>query len=237
MSTLNKMIADSIRRYPGLYRCRTDVLHQLFCVNGNGMVWENGILQANYDKQSLPTIEQHIAFYTDWMHRRLAEAEEANSPYDQARYRAMINREAANIRYTVENADDLALIPWSTTYDANRQDGFNPKSIYPLCIYACMNEVPDDVAAEWLSAVREMIFHVFLSQPNQPPVRRHTMEQAQKQHEHNINFADQVLQNLAKRFGDGGDPASYQAWRDNYVKRVAKGHQMLAGILKDTAQV
>lgn len=229
------MIADSIRRYPGLYRCRTDVLEQWFCVNGNGMEWENGKLNAVWEEKPMLTIEQHIAFHTEWMRARLAEAEEANSPYDQARYRAMINREAANIRYTVENADDLALIPWSTTYDANRQDGFNPKSIYPLCEYARMNRVPDDVDPEWLAAVREMIFHVFVSQPNQPPVARYTMEQAQKQHEHNIKFADQVLQNLAERFGYGGEPASYQAWRDNYVKRMAEVHQMLSDIIKDTA--
>ena len=233
MSTLNQMIADSIRRYPGLYRCRTDVLEQWFCVNGNGMEWQDGKLMPSYQDQPMCTIEQHIAFHTEWMHKRLAEAEHANNLQEQARYRAMINREAVNIRYTVENADDLALIPWNTTYEPDRQDGFNPKSIYPLCEYARMNRVPDDVDPEWLAAVREMIFKVFVSQPNQPPVRRLTAEQAQKQHDDNILFADKVLQDLARRFGDGGEHASYQAWQAAYAKNQAAFQEMIADILND----
>ncbi len=209
MSLINKRIADSIRRYPTLYRCRTDVLEHWFCVIGNGMEWQDGQLVSIFDEPPLRTVEQLVAENTKWMRERLEEDDNEMDASTLARYRVMIQQESTRIRFTVENASDIALVEWSHNTPTRLRDSFSAKSIYPLCAYSRMSQVPDDVDPEWLAAVREMIFVVFRSEPSQYGFDPETNA---KQHETNIQFASQTLASLARRFGDGGRPASYESW-------------------------
>ncbi len=217
MSLINKRIADSIRRYPTLYRCRTDVLEQWFCVIGNGMEWQDGQLVSILN--------------TKWMRERLEEDANEMDASTLARYRVMIQQESTRIRFTVENASDLALVEWSHNTPTRIKDSFSAKSIYPLCSYSRMSQVPDDVDPEYLAAVREMIFVVFRSEPSQYGFDPETNA---KQHEANIQFASQTLAHLAQRFGDGGRPASYESWcsrqRAFNIKVKAMIQDILTGV-------
>jgi hypothetical protein len=148
------------------------------------------------------------------MRERLAEATENGDAIREAKYRVMIRNEAAKISFRMENADDLALVPWSSSLRSSQHDMFPPVAIYPLCQYACMNEVPDDVDQEYLAAVREMIIAVFNSQPNRPGISCYDEEHNAKVHESNIRFADGVLQDLARRFPAQGPVSSHAEWKD-----------------------
>lgn len=228
---INQDIARAIRRWPTLYRCRTDVLHQWFCVNGNGMDWIDGRLSSRSwsGDEPMPSVEEQIADSTDWMRKRLDEA--VGDPVAAAKYRIMIKREAKRIAFNMENAEDLALVPWSMIYRPSAKDGFlPPAAIYPLCQYACMNEVPDDVDPEYLAAVREMIFVVFNSRANQPGISCYDEEHNLKVHGENIRFADQVLQDLARRFGDGGMSTSHAGWLESRKKINASISEMLRSL-------
>ncbi len=217
MSLINKRIADSIRRYPTLYRCRTDVLEHWFCVIGNGMEWQDGQLVSIFDESPLPTVEQLAAESTKWMRERLEEDANEMDASTLARYRVMIEQESTRVRFTVENASDLALVSWSHYLNPVLKNVASPKSIYPLCAYSRMSQVPDDVDPEYLAAVREMIFEVFSC---------HNNGASNEQTWANVKFASEVLSNLAARFGHGGLPLSFvdynwrQAANQNKVKAM-----------------
>lgn len=239
MPTLNETIADSIRAYPTLYNCRTDVLHQFFCVNGNGMDWENGELVDPYRRSEPPrSLNQRI----EEIRKRVEENEFlrslGNKPelseFKQSylvKLRVDAAREEMEIRFLYENADDLALTVWDTSPLSSR-DWLKPKAIYPLCQYSCMNEVPDDVKPEWLAAVREMILAVFEA-PASKPNHRQTAEQCAQEQSNNINFADNVLQSLNKRFGNEKNlPTAYQEFVSRKENARKETSRMLTNILK-----
>jgi len=204
--SLNDSIAKSIHDWPTLYACRTDVLHQYFCVNGNGMEWKNGVLVDGYGSST--KAERDLMIENE--DEKVAELHERSSvaglsgdnlvkvsweiATEEARIRVDVRRRNMETTFRVKNAKLLALIPWKDDdkHPACDVNHCAPKTIYPLCQYACMNEVPDDIQPDWLAGVREMIFWVFCSKPDadQPA-----------QQAANIAFADGVLRTLHTRFG------------------------------------
>jgi hypothetical protein len=217
LMSLNDAIARNIRRWPTLYACRTDVLHQWFCVNGNGMSWEEGRLVAYDHNKRVPSLKSMIADATEPLRHNQKIFQD--DPEQAAKYRVLIRMEQDLIRTRYQMADDLALITWDQGYSAGSE--FPSRRIYPLCEYARMNCVPDDVDAEYLAAVREMILVVFRSDPSNTMCPHDaTAEQQAAAHQANIEFADKVLQDLARRFGDGGKVSSYAQFRDNGAQIV-----------------
>jgi hypothetical protein len=214
LMNLNQMIAGNIRRWPTLYACRTDVLHHWFCVNGNGMSWEDGRLVAYDHNKRAPSLKRIIADATEPLrHNQKIFQDDPEQPEQAAQYRVLIRMEEDLIRTRYQMADDLALITWNQGYSAGSE--FPARRIYPLCEYARMNCVPDDVDAEYLAAVREMILVVFRSDPsNTMTPCDATAEQRATAHQANIQFADQVLQDLARRFGNGGKVSSYAQFQE-----------------------
>jgi hypothetical protein len=202
---IRQEIADSIRAYPSLYACRTDVLHQWFCVNGNGMEWQGGRLVTGYHERPR-TLDEIIAEGTGWMRERLEDPIMSGTSHEsqfRARMRALIAKTEMELRFRYENADDLALVPWDGTIrrSPGLESDFAPRPIYPLCEYACMNTVPDDVDPEYLAAVREMICEVF-DAPGTSMPHDAGPEDHERALEANRAFADVVLQDLAQRFPD-----------------------------------
>lgn len=215
--SLNDAIARNIRRWPTLYACRTDVLHQWFCVNGNGMSWEEGRLVAYDHNKRAPSLKRMIADATEPLRHNQQIFQD--DPEQAAKYRVLIRMEQDLIRTRYQMADDLAQITWDQGYSAGSE--FPSRRIYPLCEYARMNCVPDDVDAEYLAAVREMILVVFRSDPSNTMCPHDaTAEQRAAAHQANIEFADKVLQDLARRFGDGGKVSSYAQFQDNGAQIV-----------------
>lgn len=222
--TLTESVAQAIHDWPTLYKCRTDVLHHYFCVNGNGMVWENGILVDMYGSSTKAERLLMIENEDDKIEARalcgeLTEAEEA-------RIRIDVRRSNMEKTFRVKNAKFLALLEWNSN-DEHRE----PKAIYPLCQYACMNEVPDDVQPDWLAGVREMIFCVFRSERASGSYRQ-TPEQQAAQRAENIDFADKVLQSLHTRFGSpDGLPTSFAHFQANEKSTEVTMNRILDEIL------
>lgn len=215
--TLNQAITRDIRRWPTLYACRTDVLHQWFCVNGNGMEWVNGRLVGYDSTKRMPSLKRIIADATEPLRHNQKIFQD--DPEQAAKYRVLIRMEEDLIRTRYQMAEDLALITWDQGCTAGSE--FPSRRIYPLCEYARMNRVPDDVDPEYLAAVREMILVVFRSDPSNTMTSYDaTPEQQTTAHQANIQFADRVLQDLALRFGDGGKVSSYAQFQDRRAQSV-----------------
>ncbi len=47
-----KTLIEMARYWPDLYKCRADILDQLFCTNGNGMDWEGGRLGVRKSRKA-----------------------------------------------------------------------------------------------------------------------------------------------------------------------------------------
>jgi hypothetical protein len=200
MTDLDKLIANKIRRWPTLYRCRTDVLHAWFCMNGNGLDWENGELDS-FDEE--PSLQDHIR-------KEERNNREMISKYpsiDGPDYQVSCAKRIAEITFRYENADKLALVNWDKHI---LMDRVPPKPIYPLCEYAAMCNVPNDVKPEWLAAVREMIFVIFAFDPQ--TCVEYQMHPKRYNHSQTVEMADKCLQDLAARFGSN-EPSSLAEWQ------------------------
>lgn len=207
---VDQRIAQSICAYPTLFGCRTKVLEFWFCVIGNGTEWVDGELQGEPFREE--TLEEKIQFSTSWIQDRMDDPHTKNTADLQARWRMMLLETSNQIRFRVENAHTLALVPWGVLRDSPRG------RIYPMCSYSRMAQVPSNVKPEWLAAVREMILEVFAYEPE--------LEDTEE-HERNLVFADQILQSLAKRFGAGNCPSSLQEWKDRREATWQELKQML----------
>ena len=53
MATINDTVKLALLSYPTLFSSASDVLHHLFCVNGNGYYWENGELIGGEDTSTI----------------------------------------------------------------------------------------------------------------------------------------------------------------------------------------
>lgn len=214
----------AIRSYPTLYRCRTDVLRQWFCVPGNGMGWRDGKLVDAEPDEEFCSEEEQISWATDFMRIHLERAQEHGDPQRIAECRIRLQMKEDQIRFRMRNADDLALVSWN---HITPQDPFVPQAIYPLCEYSRLNSVPDDVVPDYLAAVREMIFEIFASKPNQPGLSHLSAEENRQVHADNLKFADQVLQSLHVRFGSSGIPTSLAEFQDRRKNCLMEINKML----------
>ncbi len=215
MPSVHDSVVQAIRTYPSLYRCRTDVLHHFFCVNGNGMEWVSGELISSYEEpvRTLDDIlhDERAAVAERMDFLRGFEIDADRNKQVEARARAKVLYENTVLRYRFENADDLAHVQWDAIPIGETLA--HPKPIYPLCDYARMNAVPDDVKPDWLAAVREMIFVVFRA-PARTPDHRMTAQMCETERLSNIAFASKVMGDLATRFGNPDYmPTSYEEWQ------------------------
>lgn len=124
MSTVNNAIKAGLLGYPSLFATPAGVLHQLFIVNGNGYKWKGGQLVAwNESREDADA----------WLQESLDEAngEGLRLYYEEMQHRYQWTK--ANIARIVEHGE-------------RRYRG----SIYPLCEYAKIVCVPDDVQDDWL---------------------------------------------------------------------------------------
>lgn len=224
MPTVNEFVADAIQRYPTLFGCRTDVLHHLFCVNGNGYEWRGGELVGYPErKRSLKALLKEVDNNDAKMAEMLARFDREDEAHEelrvlnetrQAKRRLRREHEKSIITFRYKNAADLALVTWSRDHD-RLLDGpltFRPGTIYPLCEYAKLARVPDDVKPDWLAAVREMIFEVFASSPRRPD-GQFSEEHCAAEHQRNIEFASKSLESIASRFPPPpGQVTNYAEW-------------------------
>lgn len=87
MSTIDEMVRDNILRYPGIFKNRSDVLHHILCVLGNGFRWSDAgepvedvtpepywTAEAEYNDDSLYGLRtREPAFYENFTAKLVAE--------------------------------------------------------------------------------------------------------------------------------------------------------------------
>lgn len=123
---LHTYLVEKIRQYPSIYPTGGEVLHHVFCVNGNGIDWVNGEAKDAHEdcaKDSDKVYKSFETYYEYWNKHR--DTEHNLEEFYRKFYRGQYEEEC-KIR---EEA------PW-------RANIMTIKSFYPLCEYALICNLP-----------------------------------------------------------------------------------------------
>jgi len=128
MKKLDLHIAQSIRKYPSLYRdvtyekSRLKVLDQLFFVIGNGYEWSpKGTLVEGFPEKKRPKVSRSLKFDDDYWTKPLFETSYLTDPE-------------------------------GFTHDVHARYAWIP---YTICEYSAIVTIPDNVAIDWLKGAEE----------------------------------------------------------------------------------
>lgn len=129
-------VKDSLRAslllYPSISPNKWAVYHHWFAVNGNGLEWVNGELVD--DDRKVPTIQKAIVEQCKFNFRNVG------TEYFNLEFAFTYFQEAVRRILDIEN----------------REKDFTPcEELYPLCEYAKMLNIPDDIQPDWKEAVKE----------------------------------------------------------------------------------
>lgn len=139
--TVETTLQDMYNNYPTLFSNRQECYNHLFCTNGNGYVWKWG--QIVEDVYGLKDMEEiHVDDYKNPKTREAKQTEE-------------------NIKMKQDMDRDIH----NCLRDCDIEDGhedpgeYNPNKHhwYPLCKYALILNIPDDIKPDWKRAVDECI--------------------------------------------------------------------------------
>lgn len=155
-------IKQSILKYPSLYNNKLDVYDHLFLTNGNGFEWVNGELVSKENENgSLYSTEDAIAKI--FSHTRLEERARSISILfdfgdisDTEYFNKILFRLTDSLKREVEKVlpDNVERMmnDMSVIKDKGPVDNTN---LYPLCKYAKIMNIPDNVTESWKEALRE----------------------------------------------------------------------------------
>ena len=130
------LFAKLYLRWKGLYRTRVDVLSHLFFTNGNGYSWLEGAIVPTYEDDSPRERVRTVA-------------PEGSPEYLSDEYFKLPSDQQRLIAGAFYDAKDDAL-PVGPVAD----DG-EPRNFYPVCGYALIACIPDDVRPDWLAVAYE----------------------------------------------------------------------------------
>ena len=123
----------------GLDRDEEQFLEHCFFVNGNGYDWKDGEL---------------VDGYTDEERSRMVAELDANLKYMDEQFEKTIDDLVSNfgaIREEILNSKSES--------EQQLEDKRNnyPREIYPICCFACINHLPDDIKPDWLDAAKRAV--------------------------------------------------------------------------------
>ena len=134
--TVQEHLTDCLLRYPSIFPNKWAVYHHWFIVNGCGYHWENGELVASDDDILLTTVEDGICYQFKETLSTMKRGE--SGLVFEMNYLKKAILDCINLEQRL--------------IDFNSQR----ETIYPLCQYANIMNIPDDITPEWKDAVTEM---------------------------------------------------------------------------------
>lgn len=138
MGTVDGTVADLIRRFPTSYANRTQALHYLLCVVGNGYRWAGGELLC-FDGEASTEETAREMVLAPLIRNYGAEHELV------VQTRASIDAEIAAHLWRRKHADELARTP-----------GPLHREVYPPSSLSALATMPADATPDWRAAAREI---------------------------------------------------------------------------------
>jgi hypothetical protein len=148
---LEKQIYRLIWDYPTLYHNRTDALHHFFIVNGNGYHWSNGEMRSFDDTKKLVALDYIDNYLAIEFEKRKQEMADWPEKLQDLAHRQVQNMEAHLAERAAETREVRQQIE-------QRMRGKPPiKGLYPLCEYAKICNLPDNIKEDWLLGAQEAL--------------------------------------------------------------------------------
>lgn len=139
--------------YPSLFVSTWDVYHHWFCVNGNGYEWVKGQLvdicggkECKTVEQALEKVQRRYTKQTEEQKEFLAKFKDEPKIYNKLK--AIYGNDLETYSDRVRNWKQIS----ETLGEPTRENG----KIYPLCEYAKILNIPEDIKPDWKQAAKEM---------------------------------------------------------------------------------
>lgn len=184
--TVKNVLRNSLMMYPSLYRSKFQVYEHLFLVCGNGYDWVNGELVSSDTKRPC-TKKQAIDKIMNWEYAydiqvslgisELVHLFKTAATTDESEYRELATeyREECVRQFKQENKERTVHI--NQILDVNKiineeihyvvdesAEKFGWKNtLYPLCEYAKILNIPADIKPDWKAAIKEFYDYLMTS--------------------------------------------------------------------------
>jgi hypothetical protein len=139
---LDFAVKVSTLSYPDMYPARTHVINHLYCVNGNGYDWFEGRLHEGTDEKTATVAKMLLNGDPEtWIQKYVED-------HDRGRFSHLYKIEE-ELRELSRKHGLPAMAPLAPI-----KAGF---SIYPICQYACIANLPEDIRPDWLAGAEEAL--------------------------------------------------------------------------------
>ena len=141
-----KFLKAMLRYWPRLFIDEKDVLEHFFFTNGNGLDWKDGELTDNMtNAQRLKQKKESDAFRLSIGSKVCDSIKEIHE--DELQYR----KDCIDLYAKMSNINNHSCC-WFYLPDFSIG-----KRIYPICQYACVMNLPDDIKLDWLAAAKKAV--------------------------------------------------------------------------------
>ena len=163
--TIKDTIKSIIIMFPRLYSTKLSVYNHLFLTNGNGYRWENGELISEDDKENCSIEDGLESLFNDELQYRFLEnyLKVTTDSEDIINYFKRRNKEKLELAKVILNYENIISEKLYIT---------NEEELYPLCKYAKILNIPDDIKDDWKDAIKEFLDFILTSEEDKVIIYR-----------------------------------------------------------------
>ena len=155
--TIKDTIKSMIIMFPRLFTTKLSVYNHLFLTIGNGYRWENGELISEDDEENCSIEDGLEALFNEELQYSFLESYLDGTPdsEDIIDYFKRRNKEKLELTKVILNYENIINEKLYIT---------NEEELYPLCKYAKILNIPDDIKEDWKNAIKELIHYIMTSE-------------------------------------------------------------------------
>lgn len=158
--TVKDTIKSMIIIFPRLCSTKLSVYNHLFLTNGNGYEWIGGELVSKNDKENCSIEDGLEALFNDELQYDFLEdyLEVTADSEDIINYFKRRNKEKLELVKVIVNHEKII---------NEKLHIINEEELYPLCKYAKILSIPDDIKDDWKDAIKEFLDFIMTSEENE----------------------------------------------------------------------
>ena len=155
--TIKDTIKSMIITCPRIFPTKLSVYNHLFLTNGNGYRWENGELISEDDEENCSIEDGLEALFNDELqYVFLKDYLEITTDSERIiNYFKRRNKEKLELTKIIVNHENIINEKFYIT---------NEEELYPLCKYAKILNIPDDIKDDWKDAIKEFLDFIMTSE-------------------------------------------------------------------------
>lgn len=163
--TIKDTIKSMIIMCPRLFPTKLSVYNHLFLTNGNGYRWENGELISENDEENCSIEDGLEALFNDELQYDFLESylNVTTDEEDIINYFKRRNKEKLELTKVIVNYEKIIN---EKLYLTDKEE------LYPLCKYAKILNIPDDIKDDWKDAIKEFLDFIMTSEENEVIIYR-----------------------------------------------------------------